>query len=312
MKIRILVFWFIILCSCSSYSQDPLFVNSQQSLVYLNPSFAGSNGLFRTQALYRAPARNKEYSSTTFYNGADVYIKPLKGGIAFTYQDEDYGRGKLKIKTGALTYAQYFSFLNNQLRIVPSLQIGFMQRELDKSKISFSELSDNRFGYHWNIDAYGSMAGKRNLDVGSGLLINHKNFYFGASVFHINQPNVGLYGDTNLPARIAMHSSYTSRVNLWTVVNFFAQYQLQDKFNFWQTKINFLVANHFIFGIGGHSRDAASLNLGYKTKYFTLGLGYDQSLINFSDRLNAAWEAQFSLNIRKKENDKSATAFERW
>jgi len=264
--------------------------------------------------MYRVPSGpDLAYSSTTLYNGADVYIKALKGGIAVTHIHDDYRRGTLKTDIVALSYAQYFSLLNNHLKIIPSIQMAYLQKELDLRKISFGELQDGGLAAQWPV-MYGGgpIQNKRNADFSSGLLINYKEFYFGTSVFHLSQPNEGLLGDSRLPARLKMHTSYTNRVNLWTVVNFFAQYQLQDKFNFWQAKINFLVANHVIFGIGGHSRDAASLNLGYKNKYFTLGLGYDQSLINFSDQLNAAWELQFSLNIRKKSENNSDVPFERW
>ena len=284
-------------------SRDPLFTNTQQALIYLNPSFAGSNGLLRSQSLYRFPTNNQAFSSATLYNGVDVYVKPLKGGLAVTHVFDNYGEGKLKTNTIALSYARHFSFLDNKLKIMPSLQVAYLQKDLDKTKLTFDD-------YYWWGE--GISSNKRNIDFSSGLLINYKNFYFGTSVFHMSQPNEGLLGDSRLHARFSFHSSYNHQLNKWASSNIFAQYQIQSKYNFGQVKINFLFVDHFIFGMSYFSNNAASINLGYKNNYFTLGLGYDQRLTNLQQQLNSALEAQFSLNIRDKEHRKSPTSFEAW
>lgn len=303
-----------ILFLAKGFAQDPQFVNPQQSLLYVNPSFAGSNGLLRTQSLYRAPNNNQLFSSATLYNSVDVYVKPMKGAFAFTHVLDNYGEGLLKTSSFALTYAQHFSFFENKLKIIPSLQVAYLQKDLDKSKISFGNMNVPGFINQWCgvTEEETPTAKKRNADFSSGLLVNYKNFYFGTSVFHMSQPNDGLFGDSRLPARLVVHSSYSHQLNMWTSANYFVQYQRQDKNNFAQLKINFLIINHLIFGMSYFSNNAASINIGYKNKYFTLGVGYDQRLKNIQQQLNSALEIQFSLNIGNKEHRKSGVSPERW
>jgi hypothetical protein len=75
-----------IIISFQANAQDPVYTNTQQSLVALNPSFAGSNGLFRFQSTTRSQWFNLSGSYLTYYNSVDAYIKPIKGGIALTYK----------------------------------------------------------------------------------------------------------------------------------------------------------------------------------------------------------------------------------
>ena len=90
-------------------AQDPIITNTQQSLVALNPSFAGSNGLLRYQSNMRSQWYNLSGSYLTFYNSIDAYIKPLKGGIALAYTRDDQARGTLVTNRIDLSYAQHIS-----------------------------------------------------------------------------------------------------------------------------------------------------------------------------------------------------------
>src|SRR4051812_44625429 len=76
--------------------QDASFLNSNQSLVQLNPSFAGSNGFVRNQNSYRRSTRPQFSSSYELYsNATDFFIKPLKAGIALNWMREDFSGGLL-------------------------------------------------------------------------------------------------------------------------------------------------------------------------------------------------------------------------
>ena len=68
---------FLIAFVFKTQAQDPLFTNNQQSLLYLNPSFAGSNGFMRYQTVYRNQWPNLSSPYVTFYNSFDSYIKRI-------------------------------------------------------------------------------------------------------------------------------------------------------------------------------------------------------------------------------------------
>lgn len=165
---------------------------------------------------------------------------------------------------------------------------------------------------------------KRNFDASSGLLINYKNFYFGASVFHINQPDQGLLGSSKLARRLSIHSSYNLHISEKTVVNFFGRYERQHEFNLFQLNVNSLLFKHLILGLGsvyswngqknfyfyGFSPTA---NVGYRHNYFTIRASYE-ILLSTSTSYNSAksFEVMLSFNLRNKEQRKILTDFEKW
>ena len=67
----------------SAFAQDASFENTNQALVYLNPSFAGSNGGIRMQNNYRNQWPNIPYNFVTYQTCADFYLKKINSGFAF-------------------------------------------------------------------------------------------------------------------------------------------------------------------------------------------------------------------------------------
>lgn len=43
----------LVIALLKSQGQDDLFLNTNQTLIYLNPSFAGTNGFVRNQSIYK-------------------------------------------------------------------------------------------------------------------------------------------------------------------------------------------------------------------------------------------------------------------
>jgi len=62
-------------------SQDPKFLNSNQSLLYLNPSFAGSNGGFRAQLSWQRQWPEYRFGFVTYQAAVDGYIPGINAGI---------------------------------------------------------------------------------------------------------------------------------------------------------------------------------------------------------------------------------------
>src|SRR5438045_8416220 len=99
-----------ILCSlsCGSLlSQDLMPMSISQSLISINPSFAGNNGMVRNQFYYRQlyPSLAKDYYMLS--NNADVFIKPLHAGVGVSVTHANWG-SYYKGSTYGINYAQYF------------------------------------------------------------------------------------------------------------------------------------------------------------------------------------------------------------
>jgi type IX secretion system PorP/SprF family membrane protein len=288
-------------------AQDVLFTNTPNSLIYLNPSFAGSNGNIRYQSIYRNQWPNLSSSYVTLYNGFDMYLKPIKGGIGITWINDNQANSTLITDRIDLTYAQHFSLLEGKLRISPSLQATYLQKQLDRTKLSFgSEIYQSDPGI---IEYVTPSQTKRNVDFSSGLLINYKHFYFGTSVFHINQPDEGLFGSSKLPARLSMFASYNLLLKEDIVLYFLARFENQRPFSFYQVIANALLFKHFIAGVGYKYYDNPFVNIGYRNKYFTICGSYEMYLKTTN---TYGYELTASFNLRNKEQRKIITDFERW
>lgn len=288
-------------------AQDAKFLNNQQSLVHLNPSFAGSNGGVRVQSIHSAQPNYGNYSS--YYSGADVYLKKIKGGLAITYLHEDWNRGMFNTSNLSLSYAQYFSVAENKIRIIPSLQLEVIQNKFDPEKMSFSHALNLSGGLPSH--GFGAARQKHNLGFSSGLLVNYKRFYFGASVFHINQPNIGLLGDNYLPARFNLYSSANFDLITWLKTNVSVRYDYQAASAIASLNMNNLIVKHILLNVGINTRSFANVGLGYRANFFSISAGYGWYYDPGPFEQSKIMELSLSLNVRAKEHRKSLTDFEK-
>ncbi len=312
MNKRIIFSAIVLLVSLNGFSQDPLFANTQQSLVYLNPSFAGSNGFIRNQFAYRNQWPELSGNYVTYLNSFDMYLKPLKGGFHFSSVHDDQAHGTLMTDVFSLGYAQHFSFNDGKLKIIPSLQTSFGVKRLDRSKLTFGENIDPRRGFVWNEPTAAPSARKTYFDLSSGLLVNYKHFYFGATAFHINQPDEGLSGASKLPLRFGFHASYNFNISENVLMNVFGMYEQQQKFSFYQFSTNVLLYKHIIIGAGYRYSLMPIANIGYRHNYFTVQAGYGITNSIASNITYSSWELAASFNLRNKDNRKLVTDFEKW
>ena len=303
---------FVFLIAFKSFSQDPVYKNAQQSLIALNPSFAGSNGFIRNQAVYRNQWPNLSGTYQTYYSALDGYIKPIRGGISFSASHDDEAHGTLTTDVLSLAYAQHISFLEGKLKIIPSLQGSVGVVRLDLTKLNFGDQIDPRRGFVWYIQQATPASKKTYYDLSAGLLINYKNFYFGTSVFHVNQPDEGLLGKSKLPYRLSIHSSYNLHFSEKTLLNFFARYEQQQNFSYLHFNVSAVIFKHLILNAGYASNDAFNFGFGYRNNFFVLAAGYDVTISKLSGNTAGSWELHASFNLRNKEKRKVLTNFETW
>lgn len=296
----------------NAFAQDPLLTNVHQSLIHLNPSFAGSNGLLRYQSNSRAQSYNLSNPYLTYYNSIDVFIKPINGGIALTYLRDDQTNGTLVTDRIDLTYAQHFSLFDKKLKIIPSLQISCFRKTLDNSKLNFGDQIDARRGFDWySQNTPSHYAVKSNIDLSSGLIVNYKHFYIGTSVFHMTQPDEGIIGPSKLPYRLGAFTSYNLPIGENVLLNALFRFEKQQNFYTTQFNINALLLKHIMVG-SGINENTINIFAGYRQYYFSISGGYEFGLNKISGSTAGSFEIAASFNLRNKENRKLVKDFERW
>jgi len=305
---KTIVFSILIFSILISNAQDAYIYNSNQSLVYLNPSFAGSNGGFRNQFSYRDLWSKLTNGYNTYINTFDVYLKPLRGGIAISWMQNNLFNYAFQSNILSISYAQYFSFKNGDLKIVPSLQIAYAKRTADYSSFNFVD----GFVPQWG-DTLGPYYEKQYADFSSGLLVNYKNkLYVGTSFFHMNQPDIGFWGTRKLPIGFNFHASYNFKLSEKSCLQ--ALYRTNSQSMFWTNRLglNLVSFNHLITGIGLVNWEEPVLSAGYRNNYFNLLIGHDFTLSKLAGNTGGSWELHASFNLRNKEQRKTLTSFESW
>jgi len=287
-----------------------MFLNTNQSLIYLNPSFAGTNGYIRNQASYRNQWPNQTGNFITYLNSFDAFIKPLNGGIAISLLSDIQAHGTLKRTCFSLAYAQHFSFIKGKLKIIPSLQIAFGQERLDASNLSYGDLLDARYGIVWKSFGTTPSANKNYLDLTSGLLVNYKNLYLGAAVFHFNQPDIGLLGAFKLPPLYSMNLSCNKAISENTLLHFAARLMQQQEKTIAQAAVN-MVYKNFLVGLGYRSQTTAFITAGFRYNNINCMLAYDRGFGKLYST-PSSWELMLSFHSRKETPKGTTTNLENW
>lgn len=281
-----------------------------QTLLNLNPSFAGSNGLIRNQAAgktgFTSPFmrrfdawmwRPQRYYS--FYNGFDAYLQSTGGsvGVSFNYYEIF---GSMLNRDINLIYAQPIPLKNQNLKIVPSLQLGYLYRERQPVRDMFGTPQTS------------SLVTKSDMDVSAGLLVSLHGFYAGFSLFHLYQPEIDFFGNRKLGRRACFYTSYNLHATEKVLINFSWNCHVQAKqLQLLQLSSNIVLKKHLLFGWTLSSNGTPYANLGYKSYYFTAAFNYDLEGFGAFDGLNN-WSVALSINLRNKENRKKLTDFETW
>lgn len=306
---------FLVLSLCLSLNaQDPFFLNSNQSLLSLNPSFAGSNGGFRNQFSYRNQWPNLSGRIVTYLNSADVYLSPIKAGIGASVSYDDLYISYYTSSLYSLSYAQHLHLYGGKLKLIPSIQVSYGNRKIDDSQMWHGqELSDPRYGYPLTPTGSGPIYQETYVDVSGGFLINYgEKLYAGASFYHLNQADVGFTGGQGLPQRVTIHTSYNTEVNENMQLQFLCLLNNQLNYTTTRLSLNALFYKHLIAGIGSSNFDTAILSAGYRNSFFCLLVGYDVTISKLAGNTGGSWEIHASFNLRNKELRRSITSFESW
>lgn len=297
------------------HAQDPFFLNSNQSLLSLNPSFAGSNGGVRNQFSYRNQWPNLSGRTVSYLNTADVYLKPIKAGIGVSVLYDEMWLGYYTSSLYSFSYAQHLRLCGGKLKLIPSLQWSYGHRKIDASQSFYygGELNDPRYGCPLVPTGPGFNYEKTFVDVSAGFLINYREkWYAGASIFHLNQADVGFTEGQGLPRRVAIHTSYNMEVSENTQLQFLCLLNNQQNYTTMRLSLNALVYKHLITGLASSNFDTAILSAGYRNPFFSLLVGYDVTISKLAGNTGGSWEFHASFNLRNKELRRSIPSFEAW
>lgn len=289
----------IALFAISANAQDSRFVNVNQNLVQLNPSFAGSNGGLRNQASFMDIYPNLSGSYNYYSNTLDFAIKPIKGAVAVEVLANN--QADVIRNTGfGLTYAQQFTLLDGKVRLVPSLRVLHVSRVANLSAMTFQ----NPGWVNWHPSANSPTARKNLVSFSTGFatFIGDK-LTAGAYFFHVNRPDEGLLGVSALPMHSVIHAAYTFNIGEKHQLQLIALGGNQGTFRYVTIGANALLYKHLIVGSGYHNADAVFLNAGFHHKNFNVVLGYDITVSKLAGNTAGSWEVSASFSLFRPDKE---------
>ncbi len=282
-------------------AQDPQFTQFYANRTYLNPAFAGSQRCPRLCLNYRNQWPNLSGTYVTYCASYDQHIDAINGGIGIYVLEDNQARGTLKTLSLNAMYS-YKIDVNRNTTIRLAIQAGYMQKSLDKSKLSFGDMIDSRRGFVWNTNEAIPQTQKSLLDIGAGILVLNKRYYFGAAFHHINQPDEGLQGKSELPLKITAHAGATLSLEKGGETSISPNILFMQQQNFTQLNIGLYVVKDLLTGgIWYRGSDAFIISLGIQAQYLKIGYSYDVTVSKLSSNTAGSHEISLQLQTRCKK-----------
>lgn len=302
--------------------QDIHFTQFYASSMYLNPAFTGAGVCSRLTTAYRNQWPGISEGFTSQLVSFDHYIRKHNLGVGVIITRDEAGSGDLQRTTVTPSLA-YEANLTRKL----SLRFG-MQAGLGSSSINFNKLVfGDQIARGGNVPTIEDTPNSVNyFDINTGVVIYTSNAWFGASFFHLNQPDESFNSsgeDSPLPVKFSFHGGYkfnlTEDNQLEESFSLAFNYRGQKKFDqldiggyYTLDVLNFGIWYRGIpffkrFASGYSNNDAISLVVGIKTNKMSFGYSYDITISNLNNgnssgahELTASYQFCQLSKLRKK------------
>ena len=264
-----------------SQGQDPYFSQFFNSILYLNPAYAGSAHQHRISASYRnqMPSLGSPWVS---YNASyDMPVRILQGGLGINIMNDAQGPALNRISADAMY--SYFLAVNSRITVNAGFQASYNHRFLKRSALV---LPDEIGIPVTSQEVVGDMS-KGYPDFAVGFVGFTRNIYAGVSMHHLTRPNLALSGGPRQPLsrKLTVHggmylSLYERRLGREALkLNPNLVYLHQGDFR----QVNYgldMIYKNVCAGVWfRHSLDFAVnafvIHLGYDHEYFRFGYSHD-------------------------------------
>ncbi len=298
------------LCCLATYgaqAQDPSFTQFYSNPIYLNPAFAGSNGCPRFAVNYRNQWPSLSGNYVTYAASYDQYIKQLSGGIGVIATHDVQGQGTIQTTSLALIYSYHLK-VNRKFSIMFGAQAGYYQKSLNWDKLTFGDQIDDRKGFIYQTADLPRGGRKGYFDASAGIVGYTENFFFGASVHHLNMPNESLIiGESRLPMRFTGHagaeikigskSKYSTKASIMpnVIYQYMGGFQELNIGTYFKYGI-------FTAGVWYRTSDAFIITAGIRTNQFRIGYSYDVTTSKLNNNISGgSHEVSLGLNLACKK-----------
>ncbi len=319
MKLKALLIIFLCLFLSEVKAQDPIFTQSSFILETINPGFSGfeDNGRTHIGLLHRTQWPRLGLRVNTHYAFWNKSVEKSQSfGFGFSVLRQVEPVSKYSLNQINANYAHRVN-LNGGWFFRPAVEVGIGYKTFNFSNLTLGDQINinNETINPTTIDPL--ISANNNLffvDVSSGLVFekeesNGQTYWFGASVKHINRPNISFVEDGNSPLNIfySIHGNYRFPFLFDHDIMLSANFMQQGEFN--RLDIGSLVQiNQFLFGITAATNPArnssnshllTSINtfVGLEYTDFRFGVSYDFNTSNIGST-NGVYELSITYLSR--------------
>ncbi|NOT36512.1 MAG: PorP/SprF family type IX secretion system membrane protein [Saprospiraceae bacterium] len=308
-------------------AQDPVFSQYYSSPLQINPAFTGLLDGVRLGANYRNqwPFIDQSFKSYVTYNlFYDQFFTSIKSGFGMEITSDQAGDGFMR-NTKISGFYGYKIPINRKGHVIKGgLELAYVNMSIGWDKFIFRDQIDPVNGYQ---TGGGTIISKdirpqdikpNYIDIGMGILYYSPLYYVGASIKHMNSPDIGILvnassGGTSLPPRINIHSGFEiplyndSRKKRHILSPSMA---IITQSSFFQLNVGtqYLFNNIYTGLFYRHARlnpDAAILILGFKKDNYKIGYSFDFTVSSLTISQGGSHELSFLYQIPGKAGKSS-------
>ncbi|MEP5338704.1 MAG: PorP/SprF family type IX secretion system membrane protein [Algibacter sp.] len=218
MKFKIIILFIICCFSINMKAQDPIF--SQYFLVpeTINPGFSGFEEATYFGLMHRTQWPNLNLKVETEYVFFNTWVENI-GGLGFSILNQHENYTNYNHLQGNLNYA-YHVRLGNEWYFRPAIELGFGSKSYNFGNLVLSDQINIGSGVVNPVtsDVF-ALNANRNImffDFTAGFVFDKKNtrndtdLWIGATVKHLNRPNISFVDNGNVPLDIfySLHANY--------------------------------------------------------------------------------------------------------
>lgn len=312
-------------------AQDPQFTQFYAAPMYHNPAFTGSGYAPRVMMNYRNqwPSLNANFITTMFT--LDTYIDRANSGIGVMFLNDKQGYNLTNTEFRLLYSYEVKINRDNGLRF--GLNAGGSFRGLQPGGLIFGDqLSDQGLTGRPSDDplSKGNLRPVNKLDVGGGVLYFNPQYFIGAAVNHVTQPELSFFKDATtgvapkLPYILIINGGYNINLDYlvtdsysdreFTITPTFL-YKKQGQFS--QLDLGgYVTYTPFTLGLQyrgiplskvfNHfpNQDAVSGMIGMRYDNFSFGYSYDITISGLA-KSGGSHEISIAYQLPKMENERS-------
>lgn len=187
--------WVILMLTCTTMAQDPVFSRYSANPQSDNPAFTGGARNTSVYAVYRNQYPSLTTNYLTYAIGGSTFIDELNSGFGISALYDDSADGLYKTISAKLNYSYRLQLANGSY-LNAGLALGFGRTEVDFQRLIFLDQIDpitgpvTGGGLPLPTDELRPAEQFVNyLDMGAGVLFYSQRFYIGSSFDHLNNPN---------------------------------------------------------------------------------------------------------------------------